>query len=144
MFTLPNTRVFNSFEELCIMRVAAVHSFGRELNLKIFRHGFPFSSFFVFLSFFSFVSLMYSFFLLHVFIFLSFCFFFHLFYFSLSNLSSFLSYFYFVLFNMFTFNVKFKRTFSPMYSSVSLVYIYLFLFRSYTKVKSSWTFFTNF
>ena len=32
IFALPDTRVLNSFEELCIMRVAAVNSFARVLN----------------------------------------------------------------------------------------------------------------
>ena len=32
-YTLPDTRVLNSFEELCIMRAAAVNSFVRVLNL---------------------------------------------------------------------------------------------------------------
>ena len=31
-YTLPDTRVLNSFEELCIMRAAAVNSFVRVLN----------------------------------------------------------------------------------------------------------------
>ena len=31
-YTLPDTRVLNSFEELCIMRAAAVNSFARLLN----------------------------------------------------------------------------------------------------------------
>ena len=31
-YTLPDTRVLNSFEELCIMRAAAVNSFARMLN----------------------------------------------------------------------------------------------------------------
>ena len=33
-FALPDTRVLNSFEELCIMRVAAVNTFARVLNLR--------------------------------------------------------------------------------------------------------------
>ena len=31
-YTLPDSRVLNSFEELCIMRTAAVNSFARVLN----------------------------------------------------------------------------------------------------------------
>ena len=31
-YTLPDTRVLNSFEELCIMRAAAVNSFARLLK----------------------------------------------------------------------------------------------------------------
>ena len=31
-FALPDTRVLNSFKELCIMRVAAINSFARVLN----------------------------------------------------------------------------------------------------------------
>ena len=34
-FALPDTRVLNSFEELCIMRVAAVNSFARVLNYRL-------------------------------------------------------------------------------------------------------------